>query len=598
MILSWVRGYKLPFSETVSQSYEPTLPVLSKSESLQYKVAITELLNSGAISHCKPCQGQFLSSYFLVKKPNGKNRFILNLKSLNKYITTVHFKIEDLRTTLKLISRNSFMATLDLKDAYFLVSIHPDYRKYLRFKYEGNIYQFNVLAFGINTAPFVFTKLLKPVMSLLRSLGYMSSIYLDDICIISRNFQDCLDNILHTKDILESLGFIINVEKSCMTPNTVCKYLGFLIDTKHFHVALTNEKRRLIKKELKLFQLQSRCKIRHFARLLGLLTSSCPAIEYGWMYTKQMERCKYLALCNTDNYDSYMTLPQYLQEDFTWWLRSIDIAVNPIRQDCYCLEFFSDASKKGWGAACGEETASGQWSILESVKHINYLELMAAFLGLQVFAKNFKNCQILLRIDNTTAISYINRMGGVRFPHLTDITKSLWQWCEARGIFVFASYISSKDNEIADAESRRSHPDNEWELEKKAFEKIAQALGRPNIDLFASRINNKCKKYISWNRDPGAFAVNAFTINWKDLAFYAFPPFAVILKVLRKIVTDKAEGIVVVPFWPTQPWYPLFKELLGSELIKFRPCDNVLSSISNSHPKLTLIAGKLSGQHY
>lgn len=490
------------------------------------------------------------------------------------------------------------MATLDLKDAYFLVSIHPTYRKYLRFRYEGKIYQFNVLPFGLNTAPFVFTKLLKPIICLLRSLGYLSSIYLDDICIISHNYQDCLDNILQTKNILESLGFIINIKKSCMIPNKVCKYLGFVIDTKKFHVRLPKEKRYLIKQELQSFQLKSRCKIRHFARLVGLLTSSCPAIQYGWLYTKQMERCKYLALCKTSNYDSHMSVPRYLQDDFAWWLKSIDTAINPIRQDSYCLEIFSDASKKGWGAACGEETASGQWSNTESDKHINCLELLAAFLGLQTFAKGLKNCQVLLRVDNTTAISYINRMGGVRFTHLTEITKSLWQWCEARGIFVFASYIRSEDNEIADAESRKSHPDTEWEIKDHAFEKIVRTFGQPKIDLFASRLNNKCVKYVSWNREPGAFAVNAFTLNWTNLCFYAFPPFAVILKVLRKLIYDQAEGIVVVPFWPTQPWFPLYQKLLCSELVQFRPSDKVLLSISNSVPKLTLIAGKLSGRRY
>lgn len=598
VILSWIKGYTIPFYKPVNQLSEPKLPILSVSETLEYRVAIKELIKSGAISLCEPSEGQFLSSYFVIKKPNGKSRFILNLKLLNKCIATEHFKIEDLRTTLKLISRNCFMATLDLKDAYFLIPIHASHKKFLRFRFEDKLYEFNVLPFGLNTAPFVFTKLLKPVMCLLRSLGHMSSIYLDDICSIGRDYSTCLNNVVQTKYVLESLGFIINTQKSCMTPSTICKYLGFLIDSKKFHISLTNEKRIIVKRELQNFQFKDRCKIRHFARLVGLLTSSCPAIQYGWLYTKQMERCKYLALCNDSSYDSYLSLPRYLQEDFSWWLKSINKAVNPIRQDDYSLEIFSDASKKGWGVACGEETANGQWSAVESSKHINYLELLAAFLGLQTFAKELKDCQILMRIDNTTAISYINRMGGVRFPHLTEITKSLWQWCEARKIFVFASYISSKDNEIADAESRKTHPDTEWELKNEAYVKIEQALGKPEIDLFATRANKKCSTYVSWNRDPGACAVNAFTLNWQDLSFYAFPPFAVILKVLRKIITDQAEGIVVVPFWPTQPWFPLFQDLLCSEIVQFRPNDNVLLSISNSLPKFTLIAGKLSGRHY
>ena len=62
----------------------------------------------------------------------------------------------------------------------------------------------------------------------------------------------------------------------------------------------------------------------------------------------------------------------------------------------------SDASKRGWGAHCRNTQERTQM-------HINYLELQAAFLALQSFAKNCIN------IHNVVAISYINQMGGTRF---------------------------------------------------------------------------------------------------------------------------------------------------------------------------------------
>lgn len=60
-------------------------------------------------------------------------------------------------------------------------------------------------------------------------------------------------------------------------------------------------------------------------------------------------------------------------------------------------------------------------------------------------------------------------------------------------------------------------------------------------------------------RDPDAYKVDAFTLNWSTLNFYAFPPFSVVSRMLQKIIDDKAEGIVVVPFWISQPWYPFLK---------------------------------------
>lgn len=607
-ILSWLEGYKLPFYKPVCQSVLPSLQKLNSLEISKYEKAVDGLLAVGAISPCQYRCDQFTSSTFLIPKPDGTSRFILNLKSLNKFIKTSHFKIEDLRTTLKLVSKNCYVATIDLKDAYFLINIDEHYRKYLRFKvpenskYKSSFFEFRCLPFGLNTGPYLFTKLMKPVMALLRSLGYISTIYLDDICCIGHTYKDCLDNVTKTRQVLEALGFVINENKSQLTPSTTCKYLGFIINTEKFHIELTKEKRTKIQDEIKKISHLDRCKIRHFAQFVGLLTSACPGIEYGWLYTKVFERCKYLALLNTDDYEEYMSLPTYIQEDLSWWLNSVNHSVCPIREEKYCMEIFSDASKTGWGAACGQETACGQWSQIEKDFHINQLEILAAFFGLKIFGKDMRNCQIVLRIDNTTAIAYINRMGGVRFPHLNMVTRELWQWCEQRHIHVFASYISSKDNETADAESRRVHPDIEWELSKEAFEKLVNMFGMPEIDLFASRINKKCQKYVSWQRDPDAYAVNAFTIDWKNLYFYAFPPFAMILKALRKIISDEAEGIVIVPYWPTQPWFPIFESLLVSETLLFDPNHNALLTLSHSHhhppPRVTLAAGKLSARHF
>jgi len=45
---------------------------------------------------------------------------------------------------------------------------------------------------------------------------------------------------------------------------------------------------------------------------------------------------------------------------------------------------------------------------------INYLELLSAFFALKCFAENLRDCDVLLRIDNTTAIAYINKMGGIQ----------------------------------------------------------------------------------------------------------------------------------------------------------------------------------------
>lgn len=555
-------------------------------------------MEKGAVSKCKPTKGQFISSYFLVDKPNGEKRFILNLKKFNEHIIPPHFKMEDRKTATSLMLENCFMTCLDLKDAYFLVPVDKSHRKYLRFSFNGELYEFTCLPFGLCTAPFVFTKLTKPVVHKLRSKGLISVIYLDDILLVGRSKEECFVNLQETRSLLESLGFILNLDKCQLKPSTSCKFLGFILNSKEMRVELTDQKRQSISSLAQKFRYKENCRIRDLAQFLGILVAACPAVKYGPLYTKRLERQKFLALENSNgNFDRTMNLPNSLDSDLDWWISQISITTNPIRQNKFKLEIFSDASTTGWGVFCNGHKSHGWWNDQERTEHINYLELKAAFYGLRCFAENQKSCELLLRIDNTTAISYINKMGSVQYPKLSKLCREIWQWCEVRDLWIFASYIKSKENTEADAESRVISEDTEWELNKKAFATIEQTFGKFDIDLFATNINTKCPQFISWHRDPDACTVDAFTVCWSQYYFYAFPPFSIITKVLQKIVVDKAEGVLVVPNWPTQPWFPMFNNLLVAKPIHLRPSkDLLISPFRKQHPMdLTLVAGRLSG---
>lgn len=564
--------------------------------------AVAELLHQGAIVNCDPLPDQFISRIFLADKPNGKKRFILNLKKLNKFIESPHFKMEDTRTVTRLIHKNCFLATIDLKDAYFLVSVDKADRKFLRFYFDKVLYEFTCLPFGLASAPFAFTKLLKPLLVKLRSQGIICVNYLDDFLIFGDSFKKCSDSIQETISLLTSLGFIINFEKSVLKPSKRCRFLGFIFDTNKLTVELPQDKREKIKRWIIFFIHKKQCRIREFAIFIGLLISACPAIKYGWLYTKQFEREKYLALkLNNLDFNASFTLSNEISTDLSWWARKIDTAFNNIKQDAFAIEIFTDASTSGWGACALRQRARGWWTELEKKEHINWLELRAIFLGLQHFCPHFKNCNILIRTDNTTALAYVNRMGSVKFPKLGTLAKEIWQWCESRNLWIFAAYISSKDNWQADEESRSLPPETEWSLSVTAFQKITNFFGEPEYDLFASKDNRKCTKFVSWFKDSDAITVDAFTLFWGDLNFYAFPPFILILRVLQKIIEDRASGIVVVPFWQSQAWYPLFVKMIVDKPLFFKPSPNLVFSPYSTTPHplaatLTLVAAKLSGR--
>ena len=104
--------------------------------------------------------------------------------------------------------------------------------------------------------------------------------------------------------------------------------------------------------------------------------------------------------------------------------------------------------------------------------------------------------------------------------------------------------------------------DTEWELNNSHYASILEYFGNPSIDLFASAMNAKCSKYVSWGVDPQAWAMDAFTIDCggSGTTSIVFPPFAFLSKCLRKIVHE-AEGIFVFPYWAMQPWFPLIHRL-------------------------------------
>ena len=136
------------------------------------------------------------SQLFLVPKKDGGQRPVINLRALNKYIQVDHFKMEGFHMVKELVRPQDWVMKVDLKDAYFLVPIHPDHHKYLQFQWEAQIYQFCCLPFGLSCAPTVFTKLMKPVVAFLRERGMRLIIYLDDMLVICNSQEELRENVL------------------------------------------------------------------------------------------------------------------------------------------------------------------------------------------------------------------------------------------------------------------------------------------------------------------------------------------------------------------------------------------------------------------
>lgn len=200
-----------------------------------------------------------------------------------------------------------------------------------------------------------------------------------------------------------------------------------------------------------------------------------------------------------------------------------------------------------------------------------------------------------------TAVTYINEMGGTHSHSCNKVAKKIWLWCISKQIWLSCSHLPGKQNILADSLSRLTESNStEWSLRQDVFSRISAVFGKPHIDLFASSLNFKVIKFASWKADPNAFVIDAFTCNWSDHFFYAFPPFSLISRCLQKIEQDKARGILILPLWPPQPWFAKFLVLLAALPICLPQEDDLLQlpSMEMLHPlhrKLKLVACLLSG---
>ena len=563
---------------------------------------VESLLTKGAIAETTPIREGFFSRLFLVPKKGGTFRPVIDLSFLNKFVENSHFQMESIHCLKSLLQKGDYMTTLDLKDAYLSVPVHKDSQKFLQFLWRNKCYAFQGLCFGLNTAPRIFTKLLKPVAAFLRKQGVRMILYLDDFLILGSTYQEAQSHTAMAVTLLESLGFTINQEKSCLIPTQIITFLGFVIDSTVETLSLPQEKVVKVKSLCMKATLTPTMPARQIASLLGTLEACRPAIWQAPLHFRHLQiRMIHALHANNQNFDVNLTLDHNPLEELRWWVSNIDsVNGSPIRPPAPTLFITTDASKTGWGAVCETQRTNGRWSVSERTQHINVLELKAAFLALKSFLKNYSHKVVCLRMDNTTAVAHVNNKGGTHSPCLLTLTLELWQWCLERNIMISAQHVPGRLNTIADSESRVFNDSSEWKIDSQT---ISPFLKGCEIDLFASRLSAQLPKYVSWRLDPEALQADALTMDWAPFKGYAFPPFNLIPAVLNKVTQDKADIILVAPIWPAQPWWPLLLSLLVKQPVLLPSSRHLLRDptdprrIHPMFPRLHLAVFHVSGDN-
>ena len=563
-------GYLCPFKHEVRQTRVPASPSMPQDAKDVLAAEMEMLLSKQAVAPAVAQLDQFVSTFFAVPKSTvGKWRSILNLKYFNRRVKGYKFRMEGFKIVRDWIQPGFFMVTLDLKDQFWSVPVHETMFRFLRFFWNGQLFQWKVLPMGLKCSPRVVKKLLQPVMAFLRSsFGIMISIYMDDMILQGKTPEEVFLHAQITALVLLCLGWEVSWSKSTFVPNQVSKHLGFIIDSRRMVASCPEDKIQKIVAAASVVRDQGWVSVHEAERLLGRMESVRPVTPLAALHYRYFQAQLLQAIRGGRRPTKEFFLTGGSRKDLEWWISSAGFRANsesPLREPSPSLDIWSDASKFGGAGAHNSrgELFHRAWTQdeLDRDLHINLLEVRAATEAVQNLAK--EGDLIRLHVDNTTACAYLKRQGGTRSWSLCQEACQAWSAALSVGATLLTPHwISAKDNTGADFLSR--HSLEVWEicLDRSWFWRIQEHFGVfPTLDVFASRKTRQLTRYMSWEEDKMAVARDAMMAQW-DPVSYMFPPVPLILKSLQIVETQGISALLICPAWTTTLWWQLVEKLL------------------------------------
>ena len=291
-----------------------------------------------------------------------------------------------------------------------------------------------------------------------------------------------------------------------------------------------------------------------------------PCSESAPLHYCILDHFKVKLLWHKNKWSTKIKLNSQCLQELQWW--KDNIYTNNLLRSLHEIEttvnVYSDACGVSFGGHWGKRTIQSRFSQKQSALSINTKELLAIYYTLSSFAVELSGQHVLMHSDNTVAVSCLRKKGSSD-PFRDALTRKVFQLGFDHNFTISSTWISTKENFISDRLSRciAGNPRTEWSLDLIDFQTILDLLTWvPEIDLFASHLNNKLPSYCSRARDPHSSWVDAFTLNWNGKKCYCFCPFSIIGKTLRKLQNDKVENMaMIVPLHPSSTWFPLFLRL-------------------------------------
>eukprot|EP00794_Sanderia_malayensis_P013075 gene13075-14418_t len=199
-----------------------------------------------------------------------------------------------------------------------------------------------------------------PPLASLRKDNVIVLAYIDDLILVHKEFNGCLEAVQWCVTLLESLGFLIHPDKCQFVPCQTIEYLGFVIDSREIQICLSNNRKVKIMYLSRAMQGLKHPSIQQVSQVLGAITSSFPGVEFGPLHYRLLESDKIKALkCAKGNFDRSISISSVANEKIQWWIDNVFFAKNFITHGNPSITVTTVASSTGWGAVFSEKRESG-----------------------------------------------------------------------------------------------------------------------------------------------------------------------------------------------------------------------------------------------
>ena len=414
--------------------------------------------------------------------------------------------------------------------------------------------------------------------------------YLDDWLVRASSHQDCLQHTQVLVKMCQKLGWLVNLEKSELEPKQVFDFVGYQFDLQSGRVRSTPERWQNLQDKILEMLAKPTCPVRQFMSLIGLLTATEKQVHLGRLHMHPIQWHLKNNWRVPELLEKTIPIPRSLHPHLQWWLRrerSHRSALTPFNTRSATL--YRRIKRR---VGCSLKRAHCKRNLVPPGKQTAYKlpGTQSSLLRRKRVPRPLHRKIVLVATDNTTVVAYINKEGGMRSGPLCALLWRMLTWCTRQKVTLKARHIPGHLNVIADKLSRLGQTiQTEWSLLQEVFQEICRRWHQPQVDLFATRFNNKLPLFVSPVPDPLAIVVDALSLPWEDLDAYAFPPTAILGKVVEKLQNTPCKRIILIaPGWPNMPW---FWDLvtMSSQIPLSLPClPNLLSQPFNQIPHRNL----------